>query len=987
MSKLNKAQQKAVEENNKPLLIIAGAGTGKTTVITKKIAYLIEKGLAKPEEILALTFTDKASHEMTERVDSLINLGYTDMQISTFHSFCQRILEHHGLDAGLPNQFKMLTSTDAWLLIRKYLNKFDLDYYRPLGNPGKFIHALINHFSKCKDELISPQDYLDYAKNKKTDSSADANADEKSRLIEIAGAYQTYNQILLDHDALDFGDLIFYTIKILEKRPNILKDLQNRYKYILIDEFQDVNWSQYYLVRLLSKKANLCVVGDEDQSIYAFRGASVSNIMRFYKDYKDSQQVVLNENYRSGQKILDLAYTSIQNNNPDRLEVKLDINKKLKAKGAIKTGSVEHLHLPTVDDEVKTVIDKIVDIKKTNPDSTWDDFAILVRANNHAEPFLNALEKAGIPYEFLASKGLYRQPIILDCINFFKAINSYHESSAIYRLLRIPFFEFSENDMQKLLSFAKKKSYSYYEVIKQGNFLKLSQKGIKTCNNLLKWIHAGMKETRYLKPTEVLVNFLDSSGYFKFLAKQENQNNREVIRQIYQLQQFLDYIRTYEDINPDATVAEFLDHMNYVVDSGDAGDMPKFDDTPDSVNVLTAHSSKGLEFPYVFIVNLVEDRFPSRRRGESIEIPEELIKEDLPEGDFHIEEERRLFYVAVTRAKEKLFLLSADNYNGVRNKKISRFLAEISDILNTQEIKIQKQDLINLENNKSKKNKEKAKFIYELPKTFSFSKINSYQRCPYQFKLAHVLSIPTKGGPQLSFGNTMHNTLQKFYERVIKLNSAQQESLFAKKPKVEAKDQKKEENKEKIKVPSLDELLEIYKKAWIEDWYHSKKQKQDYFKKGQDILQTFYQNHEDNWTIPVSLEGWFKIKIGDYFINGRIDRIDQINNDKMQIIDYKTGTPKEKVTGDDKNQLLLYQIATQTLPEYKHYGEVEKLTYYYLNDDSQVDFIGKDKDIEKLKEKIANTIKKIEDKNFTATPNPHICKFCDYKDICEFKKL
>jgi len=294
---LNKAQREAVEYTDGPLLIVAGAGTGKTTVISQKIIHIIDTKLAKPEEILALTFTDKAAGEMEERVDKLLDIGYTDMQISTFHAFCQRVLEKYGIDAGISNQFKLLTQTDTWLLVRENLNKLNLDYYRPIGNPVKHIHELIKHFSKCKDELITPEEYLDYAKDVKIDENIDE--DEKNRLIEIAGAYEAYNKILLNNNSFDFSDLIFYTVKLLEKRPNILKALQNQFKYILVDEFQDVNWSQYKLVQLLSaRNNNLTVVGDDDQSIYAFRGASVSNIMRFKDDYKGAKEIVLNENYR-----------------------------------------------------------------------------------------------------------------------------------------------------------------------------------------------------------------------------------------------------------------------------------------------------------------------------------------------------------------------------------------------------------------------------------------------------------------------------------------------------------------------------------------------------------------------------------------------------------------------------------------------------------------------------------------------------------------
>ncbi len=267
-----------------------------------------------------------------------------------------------------------------------------------------------------------------------------------------------------------------------------------------------------------------------------------------------------------------------------------------------------------------------------------------------------------------------------------------------------------------------------------------------------------------------------------------------------------------------------------------------------------------------------------------------------------------------------------------------------------------------------------------MPDKFSYSQINSYQHCPYQYKLAHVLKIPTKGSASLSFGQSIHNTLHKFYNKVIEMNSIKQESLFNTVKKTESKTGQ-------IKVPTLEDLLSLYEESWIDDWYESTRQRELYYKKGKNILKIFYKSQENNWTIPVSLEGWFKIKVGDYFINGRIDRIDQLADGSLEIIDYKTGKAKENLVGDDKNQLLIYQIAAQSLPQYKNIGEVGKLSFYYLEDGTKLEFIGKEKDLENLKEKIVKTIEEIKNNNFKAKPNQFICKKCDFRDICEYRKI
>ena len=1000
MSVLNKAQKTAVEYINGPLLIVAGAGTGKTTVITEKIAYLIEKKLAKPEEILALTFTDKAAGEMHERVDKLIEAGYADIQISTFHAFCQRLLERYALDIGLPNQFKLLTETDTWLLMRRNLDKFNLDYYRPLGNPARHVHELIKHFSKCKDELVTPEEYLKYAQEKKLDTDNVEYESEGKRLTEISNAYHAYNQLLLENNSLDFGDLIAYAIRLLEKRPSVLEALQKRFKYILVDEFQDVNWAQYYLVQMMTgDKGQLTVVGDDDQSIYAFRGASVSNIMRFKDDFPRSKEVVLTENYRSQQEILDAAYKLIQNNNPDRLEVKLKIDKKLTAcchprengdpgkqgldsrlrgndngKGGNDSGAVVHLHSATLDDEVKKVADEIIRLKEINQETVWDDFAILVRANNHAEPFINALEKRGVPYEFLASAGLYRQPIVLDCVSFFKIITDQHESTAVFRLLNLPFLKFSDLDLRKFTSLCKKKALSYYEGLKRSNEFGLTKEGITVVEKILQIIHEGMKQSRWDKPAVALYNFLEKSGYLKYLTGEEDQGNRAVIRQIYQLKQFFEEILAYEATMPDAKTRDWLANFEYVSESGDKGSMYQPIETPDSVNILTVHASKGLEFKYVFVVNLVEERFPIRDRGEPIEMPVDLIKEQLPEGDSHYQEERRLFYVAMTRAKERLYLNSASDYGGARDKKISRFLDELGYSIK-ETVNQEEKPILGLSSKKAEA--KKGEFIFELPKTFSFSQLKSYATCPYQYKLAYILKIPTRGNAFFSFGQTMHSALQAFYLATQELNKVKQVSLFGPVESATPAD--------KVKVPALEELLAFYDHCWIDDWYVNKTQREEYYRQGKDILKTFYASQKKHWTIPVALEGWFRIKVGDYLINGRIDRIDKMADGALEIIDYKTGKAKEKVAGEDKNQLLIYQMAVEQLPEYQKIGRPGQLTYYYLNEDIKVSFLGKEEEKTELASELLKIINNIYSADFAPAPGQYICAHCNFRDICDYR--
>ncbi len=1018
---LNPEQKEAVFYRGGPLLIIAGAGTGKTTVITKRLAYLVESKLANSQEILALTFTEKAAGEMEERVDQLLPFGYLDLWVSTFHSFCERILKEYGLDIGLSTDFKLLDQTGSWLLMRRNLDKFNLDYYRPLGNPFKFIRALLAHFSHCKDEVISPEDYLKYADTlkrsfddgisvsrvgdrKETMSQKEAET-EQQRIQEIADAYHLYQRLLLENNALDFGDLINYCLRLFQKRPAILSRYQEQFKYILVDEFQDTNWAQYELVKLLAEpRNNITVSFDDDQSLYRWRGASLSNILNFKNDYPQSKEVVLTNNYRSTQNILDLSYNFIQLNNPNRLEYQLNrdidikeqaqdkgikitnfkkIDKRLRAQTKEK-GIIEHLHFKSLDDEAEGVIKKISEIIRRDKLVNFSDFAILVRANNSANIFCKALEKARIPYEFLASRGLYTQPVILDIISYFKMLDNYHESSALNRLLNLPILDISWEDLAKINRFSQKKGQSTYETLNEILLVKgLTKKTIQQVGFLLDLIKKHSKESRSRNVNEIFLSFLKDSGYLKYIIKREGEKEVELITQFYKK------LKTFEENEIEPTVSNFIQQLNMELESGETGALDfETEKGPDTVRIMTIHGAKGLEFKYVFIPNLVDKRFPTIERKEPIEIPQKLIKEILPKGDIHLQEERRLFYVAMTRAKKGLFFSSADDYGGSRKKKPSRFLEELINKRQSLVSEINKrQSLISepliLDSTKitsvATRVMERGKKIKALSLYFSYSQFIAFENCPLQYRFSHILRVPRRGTAVFSFGKTIHNSLYQFVKLFVEKQEIGQKDFFQSVSVSLLKiDQKKE----------LKNILEIYENKWLDEWYEDKKQKEEYYKLGKKILKDFLKDFIKNppkiKTVQgvLGLEMGFRLKIKDDIIRGTIDRVDELPDGSIEIIDYKTGRGKEKLQKEDKEQLLLYQLAGKQI-----LGKMpEKLSYYYLNENKKLSFISTEQEREEFKEEISRKIKRIRKSDFKATPGWH-CKFCDFKDICEFRKL
>jgi len=977
---LNLEQKKAVSYGAGPLLIVAGAGTGKTTVITQRVAWLIEQEMAKSDEILALTFTDKAAGEMEERLDKLLPYGYVDLWVMTFHSFCERMLKNHALDIGVPNDFKLLNQTEQWLLVRENLDKFNLDYYRPLGNPTKFIHALLKHFSRCKDEEIWPADYLEYAAGLKIDldkmestggkgknkKESEVDESEIKRLEEVANAYHIYQQLLLDNEALDFGDLINYTLKLFKERPNILKFYQHKFKYILVDEFQDTNWAQYELVKLLaSPKNNLTVVGDDDQSIFAFRGASMSNILHFKEDYPKSVEVFINKNYRSRQNILDMAYNFIQLNNPERLEVKLGnekLNKKLASQHKGK-GIIEHLHAADEGEEVAAVVNKIIQLKNEDSYASWNDFAILVRANNQAEAFLNGLSYAGVPFNFVAAKGLYAKEVVRDVLAYLKLLDNYHESLALWRILNLEMIKINIEDLMELTRFAQRKTYSLYEAINQiGTLKNISADTSKKVSYILKKIkeHTALAREKSIK--EVVLKFLNDFKYNEYLLAKNDEKSFSYLRS------FLKKIEQFEKTNNEKNAANFMQLVELELESGEQGDLPKdVEEGPEAVKVMTVHGAKGLEFNYVFVVNLVDKRFPSIERGELIELPDALVKEIVPQGDIHLQEERRLFYVAMTRAKRGLWFSSAENYGGKTRKKLSRFLYEIG--LEKSKIKNQKSKI------SPKPEIKNFDVKYKLPTVFSYSQLKAFETCPYQYYLAYILKIPVRGKAVFSYGKTMHSALQKFMAMIKQSAGSKQERLFA------------SDNREQLagsvknKLPPVEELIHLYKESWIDDWYESKKQKEDYKKQGEKSLRGFYQQIKDKLPEVLALEQGFNFKLDQYTIRGVIDRIDKLG-DKVELIDYKTGRAKTEKS-IEKDQLLIYQMAAKDVFGF----EVENLTYYYLDDNSAVSFLGSERDLAKIKEKILKLIAGILSADWQAVATQHNCQYCDFNEICKYREL
>ncbi len=970
VQKLNASQSEAVFHENGPLLIVAGAGTGKTTVLINRLAHLVLEKDYSTNEVLLLTFTEKSAGELESRADILLPYGYLDLWIHTFHGFCERLLREHALDIGLSADFKLLSVTDQWILIKKNLNRFHLKYYKPLGNPTKFISEMLRHFSRLKDEDVSSDDYVRHAASVNGDDEM-----ESSRIKELAGAFAVYNQLLIENNFLDFGDLIVYTLKLFRTRSNILNAYRRQFRQVMVDEFQDTNWAQYELVKMITTPVNnLTVVGDDDQSIYKFRGASISNIMQFKEDYPNTKEIVLVDNYRSRQEILDYSYRFIKNNNPNRLEVKLNIDKKLKS-GAKFSDSEDlpvcYLQFDRGEEEVSFAAAQIADIYQQKSlgegKVDWLDFAILVRANDTADAYVKELNRLNIPNQFVSLKGLYYKPVILDCLAYLKLLDNYHESSALFRVLNMKAFKISHLDLITLNKQAQKKVWSLFEALKnQDSIPGLSPESRVNIEKLLSLIANHSSLVAETSPSKIFLRFAYDSG---LVASYDFDRDQEIFSY---LNQFYQKIKKFEETLTASRLKDFMELMDLEMEAGEVGSLRLDFADNDTVKIMTVHAAKGLEFKYVFLVNIVDKKFPTISRSEKISIPDELVKEKIAGGkEAHLEEERRLFYVAITRAKEALYITGAKDYGGVREKKPSPFISEMGlDIIPaslSNNFSNKLEILRDLERLDEKDHQTSEVLV--LPDKFSFSQLAAFSTCPLQYKFAFVLKIPAPGDKaSLIFGRVLHNVLYEFLEPLLASKQAFQENLFGK-------------DINKIDL-SENKLLEIYESRWQGDGYASKEEREDYYQKGRNILKMFSANLQ-NQSAPelLFLERNFSFKMGGDIIKGAIDRVDLLADGSIEVIDYKTGNPKEKLTYEDKRQLILYKIFLE-----ESYGQkVSFLSYYYLENGVKISFIAKDKEVEKLRLEILKEISEIKKANFTPTPS-ELCRYCDFRSICEFKQ-
>jgi DNA helicase II / ATP-dependent DNA helicase PcrA len=961
---LNAAQREAVTHDAGPLLIVAGAGTGKTTVITRRIAWLIAQRRARPEEILALTFTDKAAAEMEERVDQLVDYGYADVEIATFHAFGDSLLRGHSLEIGLKNDFSVLSRAEQVIFLRDRLFELPLARYRPLGDPTRHLQAIITLVSRCKDEDISPDDYrrcaaaLQATAAAAPDDAADAR-DRAEAQVELAGTYAAYRELMAREGNIDFGDQIVLALRLLRERPHVLNYYQRRYRYILVDEFQDTNYAQFELVKLLAARhRNVACVLDDDQAVYRFRGAAISNVVAFLEHYPDTRQVVLTDNFRSDQRILDAAYRLIVNNNPDRLEVRSGISKQLVAVRERDGRDPQHLHFETATREADEVARTIQERVEAG-DWGYDDVAILVRSNGDADQFLRSFNMRGVPWTFSGNAGLYGRPEVRLLLAVLRAVAHPDDSVSVHYLASSELYQVPIVDLTRCATHADRKHRWLFDVLRTLDGIpelagEVSAEGHVAIRQLVGDLVRYMELGREMPTGELLYQFLADSGWLTRITKAatardeaEVQNISKFFRRILAASKALKY----------DNVREFVKHLDALIDAGEDPAVAEADVETPAVRVLTVHKAKGLEFPIVFVVNLVQGKFPVQRRRDALELPVELSKDLLPTGDFHMQEERRLFYVAMTRAQRELYLTSARDYGGARERKVSQFVLEALNLPKdaARPFKARAVEEIECFAPPAEPTGETSPPLApDEELLLSHKQVDDYQTCPLKYRYVHVLRVPIRRHHTVVYGSTIHAVVEFYLKRRVEGN-----------------------------YTSLEDLLAEYERKWENQGFLTWQHQEARQAAGREALTRFWHHEEADGLKPTHVEKEFGFAIGPNRVRGRFDRVDEDLLGAV-IVDYKTSEVKRQKDADrrvaDNLQLKIYALAwremTGRLPQRVELRFIE------------TNVVGRHEptaaDVDAAISAVQEAAAGIRARRFDARPSRNACGFCAYNQICPF---
>jgi len=969
---LNPEQRQAVEHGESPLLIIAGPGSGKTRVITERVAYLLKNGAGlQPRNLLAVTFTDKAAEEMKERVRKALGDPPELPHISTFHSFCYQVLRKRHFER------RLLDKVDVWIFLRRRMEQLGLDFYQKLAEPGAFLHALNDFFSRCQDELIEPDDFEAYvAKVEKDFQRRAACLDPAERKLEeeevlkkkeLAHVFRNSRKLIEDAAGSSLGSLIPETVRLFDREPEVLQTYRERFRYVLVDEFQDTNFAQVELLRrLVAAPYNITAVGDDDQAIYRFRGAAHGAFQMFHQAFPGARVVNLYRNYRSTKRILRAADVVIAQNTHEEKKQPLHT---LHEEGC----RVFLLESTDYQSEAAWIAEEVARLARGG--RPLADIAVLYRAHAYRDPLVENLRHRRIPFA-IRGLSILSTVILRDLVAYLNLVHSPHHNISLTRVLLVPRWRFPEELALPVRQEASRNRCSLFDALesweKAAARSALTQTGWPELKKLILGIRRFSQELSVTRLFDFLLERLELS----FLPGDADQ--------IY-LKAFRDFLAGWEEKSETRKLREFMEYFQYFQDAGGKIEAPEPEDSSNAVQMMTVHAAKGLEFPVVFILSVAPRRFPHREQRAVIEFPDELRKGPEPPANIHQQEERRLFFVAMTRAEERLYVSSVAQ----PGKKPSAF---VDDLLSNPVVAAHDVERILIPEAATEAAAAPAAVAFSEPRMrggtqpglfsdaparagavypdlagwanqppalaadgklhLSATAIEDYLSCPLKFKFSHFLKIPT--GPQaaLTFGNIMHQAVRHYFEL------------------------------RKQALPPFAAIEEFFLRAWKDVGFEDAYQEQAYKKAGLEQLRGFVERQKEN-QVPaekIRLEETFHLELGEVVLEGRVDQIDPLGppgDPAVELIDYKTGRPRSQKDADRSLQLSIYALAAREQLKLKP----ARLTFYNLTNNQPVSTARTARDLDQAVEEIREVAEQIRQRRFQPAPG-FACKWCDYVPVC-----
>jgi DNA helicase II / ATP-dependent DNA helicase PcrA len=969
LAELNAEQAAVVGHGEGPLLVVAGAGTGKTRVISRRICRLLEtRPEISGENILGLTFTDKAASEMKSRVMKFAGARADSVWLSTFHKFCLDKI----LCQACPG-LQGINDVEHWILLRKNIRELALKHYTRLAEPGEFLSAFAGFFSRCQDELVTPEDYQRYADRlrraydaQKAGLDEEARAAEEenlARLEEVSRAYRISERLQRERNLITFGGQLLRSVELLRADEMRLAELREQYRYILVDEFQDTNIAQLELLWLLAgERRNILAVGDDSQAIYRFRGASFGSFTIFLQRFCGAAKEAptgelplksLTRNYRSTKRILDVAAEVIQHNERPTF---LPAKRLVTDNPAGEKIRIAEFAMP--EEEAHWVAAEIERLQAAG--RAWRSCAVLYRKHTHRSAIVEVLRRKNIPF-VIRGLSVLSSTLVRDLIAYLRLIATPSDNVACARVMAAPYWRFEPRDLVRLAERAKKNK-PLMDALEspQQEFAFASQAKVA---ELL----------AFLKRLRQLASRAQARAVFDALVAELGLSPLPSDADRMHLERFVQFLAEWEAKSEEKSLVAFIEYFDFFLQAD--GDIAQTEESgDDAVQLMTVHNAKGMEFDHVFVLSVSEGDFPARPQTPVLEFPAALMKEEQPKGEFRIQEERRLFYVALTRARRLLTISTVIN----RRKKPSPFLEDILADARlakahaeqiTPKVQLPKEEetvgsfpahplfpqlfpAIPADSRAYSRIALWAKGYHPPsgePLQLSASAIETYRACPMKYLLQQVWGI--RGGPQATttFGTVMHLTIREFVREIRKRRS----------------------------IP-FDEVAAIFDREWHAAGFQDDYQEEEYRKAGLEQLQAFCASYASAPPEVLHQEKAFELPLDpNVVVVGRMDQINRTGRKTIEIVDYKTGNPKRDKHAKDSLQLSLYALAAQEVFEL----EAERLVFYNLTTNEAVATTRDTKNLSKAKDIVAEVADEIRAGEFPARPGFN-CRYCDYEPIC-----